>query len=164
MLIYQTLHNIDVDDSERRYKPPFKLTLKQFADIILRYWISRLYAVLNPPSYQLGSASSLDLSLIPEAETGLQIAKQWIRSWAYTLEFLPELEFLTHVVQLAHLGFQLAGKHAMSYLTRVPFMMNPMKPLIYLRPPEERYVVADFLFALNNQHPWCLAAGVTFLQ
>ncbi|KAJ6578043.1 hypothetical protein B0H19DRAFT_574136 [Mycena capillaripes] len=146
MLIYQTLHNIDADDSERRY------------------WISRLYAVLNPPSYQLGPASSLDLSLIPEAETGLQIAKQWIRSWAYTLEFIPELEFLTHVVQLAHLGFQLAGKHAMSYLTRVPFMMNPRKPLIYRRPPEGRYVVADFLFALDNQHPWCLAAGVTFLH
>ncbi|KAJ7801958.1 hypothetical protein B0H14DRAFT_3782099 [Mycena olivaceomarginata] len=164
ILIYQTLHNIDADDSERRYKPPFKLTLKQIADIILRYWISRLYAVLNPPSYQLGPASSLDLGLIPEAEAGLQVAKQWIRSWAYTLEFDPESEFLTHVVQLAHLGFQLSGKHALSYLTRVPFMMNPRKPLIYRRPPEGRYVVAHFVFALNNQYPWCLAAGVTFLH
>ncbi|KAJ7843035.1 hypothetical protein B0H13DRAFT_2364932 [Mycena leptocephala] len=142
MLIYQTLHNIDADDSERRY------------------WISRLYAVLNPPSYQLGPASSLDLSLIPEAETGLQIAKQWIQSWAYTLEFVPELEFLTHVVQLGHLGFQLAGRHAMSYLTRVPFIMNPKKPLI----SEGRYVVADFLLALDNQHPLCLVAGVTFFH
>jgi hypothetical protein len=120
--------------------------------------------VLNPPSYQLGPASDLDFSLIPEAEAGLQIAKQWIRSWAHTLEFVPELEFLTHVVQLAHLGFQLAGKHAMSYLTHVPFMTNPEKPLIYQRPPEGRYVVADFLFALKNQHSGCLAAGVTFLQ
>jgi hypothetical protein len=33
MLIYQTLHKIDADDSERRYKPPFKLTLKKFADV-----------------------------------------------------------------------------------------------------------------------------------
>jgi hypothetical protein len=116
--------------------------------------------VLNPPSYQLGPASDLDFSLIPEAEAGLQIAKQWIRSWAHTLEFVPELEFLTHVVQLGHLGFQLAGRHAMSYLTRVPFIMNPKKPLI----SEGRYVVADFLLALDNQHPLCLVAGVTFFQ
>ncbi|KAJ7877510.1 hypothetical protein B0H13DRAFT_2053786, partial [Mycena leptocephala] len=109
MLIYQTLHKIDADDSERRY------------------WISRLYAVLNPPSYQLGPASDLDFSLIPEARQGCKSQNNGSG----------------------------AGPHA---------RIRPRKPLIYQRPPEGRYVVADFLFALKNQHSGCLAAGVTFLH
>ncbi|KAJ7451061.1 hypothetical protein FB451DRAFT_1284562 [Mycena latifolia] len=146
ILIYQSLHSIDFHQSERRY------------------WISRLYAVLNPPSYQLGSPASLDLNFIPEAEVALQVVKEWVRSWSYTLEFAPELYFLTHMVQLARLGFEFDAKHALSYLTRGPFMMDPRKPLMYRRPPEGRYVVAEFLSALDDQHEWCLAAGVIFLQ
>ncbi|KAJ7671910.1 hypothetical protein B0H17DRAFT_1141332 [Mycena rosella] len=147
ILIYQSLQNIDWNHLAER-----------------RNWLLRLYAVLNPPSHRLGSAASLDFNLIPEAEAALQVVKEWIRSWSYTLEFAPELHFLTHMVQLARLGFEFDGKHAMFYLTRSPFMMNPKKPLIYRRPPEGRYVVGDFLYVLDDQYEWCLAAGVTALQ
>ncbi|KAJ6573822.1 hypothetical protein DFH09DRAFT_1361892 [Mycena vulgaris] len=147
ILIYQSLHNIDFFHHSER-----------------RNWISRLYAVLNPPSYQLGSAATLDLNLIPEAELALQVVKEWVRSWSYTLEFTPELVFLTHMVQLARLGFEFDGRHAMAYLTRSPFMMDPRKPLMYRRPPEGRYIVADFLSGLDDQHEWCLSAGVIFLH
>ncbi|KAJ7139395.1 hypothetical protein C8R44DRAFT_867547 [Mycena epipterygia] len=146
ILIYQSLHNINLDHSERRH------------------WISRLYDVLNPPSYQLGSACSFNLSLIPEAEAGLQIVKEWVRSWSYELEFKPELSFLTHMVQLAHLAFQFDGKHAMSYLTHGPFMMDPRKPLMYRRPPDGQYVVAEFLAALDVQQDWALSAATLFLR
>ncbi|KAF7367491.1 UvrD-like helicase ATP-binding domain-containing protein [Mycena sanguinolenta] len=50
ILIYQGLNDIDTDQR--------------------RFWLSRLYDVLNPVSYLLGSAASLDLSLIPEAQPG----------------------------------------------------------------------------------------------
>ncbi|KAJ7652111.1 hypothetical protein DFH06DRAFT_1094341 [Mycena polygramma] len=130
-----------------------------------RFWLSRLYAVLNPLSYQLGSAASLDLNLIPEADVGLQVVKEWVRDCVYTHEFAPEFHFLTRLVQLAYLGFQFDGKHAMLYLTRgPPYMMNPRKPLMYRRPPEGRYVVAEFILALEDQHEWCLSAGVIFLR
>jgi hypothetical protein len=102
--------------------------------------------------------------LIPEAEVGLQVLKEWIRGCVYTLEFVPEVHFLTRLVQLAHLGFQFDGRHAMSYLTRGPFMTEERKPLMYRRPPEGRYVVAEFISALEDQHEWCLSAGVIFLR
>ncbi|KAJ7171695.1 hypothetical protein C8R43DRAFT_874648, partial [Mycena crocata] len=145
ILIYQSLHRV-IDDSERRN------------------WISRLYTTLNPPSYQLGSVHCLDLNSIPEAEEGLHVVKEWIRGWSFTLEFFPELQFLTHVVQLARLAFQFDRTHAMSYLTRSAFMRDPRKPLMYRRPPDGSYVVAEFLSALENEQEWCLSAGVIFLR
>ncbi|KAJ6569465.1 hypothetical protein B0H19DRAFT_938852 [Mycena capillaripes] len=148
ILIYQGLRNIDTD--QRRYVTPF--------------WLSRLYAVLNPPSYQLGSAASLNFDLIPEAQAALQVVKEWVRGCVYTLEFAPEIHFLTRLVQLAQLGFQFDGRHAMSYLTHGLFMMDPRKPLMYRRPPEGQYVVAEFISALEDQHEWCLSAAVIFLR
>ncbi|KAF7340238.1 UvrD-like helicase ATP-binding domain-containing protein [Mycena venus] len=144
ILIYQGLDNIDTDER--------------------RFWLSRLYDVLNPPSHQFGSVASLDVALIPEAQSGLQIVKEWIRDCVYALEFVPEFQFLTRLVQLAQLGFQFDGRHAMSYLSRGPFMMDPRKPLMYRRPPEGRYVVSEFVSALEDQHDWCLSAGVIFLR
>jgi hypothetical protein len=104
---------------------------------------------------------SLDLNLIPEAQLGLQIVKEWVRDCVYTLEFLPE--FLTLVVQLTQLGFQFDGRNVTSYLNHSPFMIDPRKPLIYRRPPEGRYVVAEFVVALEDRYDWCLSAGVMFL-
>ncbi|KAJ7715028.1 hypothetical protein DFH07DRAFT_762888, partial [Mycena maculata] len=146
ILIYHSLHNIEADDSERRY------------------WISRLYAELNPPSYQLGSAHNLDFRLIPEAEAALQIVKEWVKSSIYTVEFAPETDFLTRTVQLALMAFQFDAKHAMSYLTRAPFMVDPRKPLKYQRPPQGHYIVADFFSALEDKETWGLSAGIVFLQ
>ncbi|KAJ6498114.1 hypothetical protein C8R47DRAFT_1212438 [Mycena vitilis] len=129
-----------------------------------RFWLSRLYAVLNPLSYQLGSAASLDWNLIPEAKSGLQVVKEWVWGCVYTHEFAPQFHFLTRLVQLAYLGFQFDGTHAMSYLNRSPFMTAPTKPAMYGRPPDGRYVVAEFLSALEDQNEWCLSAEVMFLR
>ncbi|KAJ6614863.1 hypothetical protein B0H10DRAFT_2042924 [Mycena sp. CBHHK59/15] len=144
--IYQSLRSIDHDHSQRRY------------------WISRLYATLNPPSYHLGSISVLDLASIPESETGFQVVKEWVRSWAYMLEFVPELEFLTHFLHIANISFQFDRTHAMSYMTRGHFMTSPKKPLKYRRPPDGQYVVAELLCALDGQYDWCLSAGVIFIR
>lgn len=146
ILIYQTLHSIEQHHAERRR------------------WISRLYAVLNPPSFHLGSAASLDLNSIPEAELALQVVKEWVRNWSFALEFSPETHFLTDMIQLARLGFELDRKHATVYSSRFSFMMDPRKPLIYRRPPEGRYIVGEFLSALDDRYEWCLSAGVIFLQ
>ncbi|KAJ7237474.1 hypothetical protein B0H12DRAFT_1238216 [Mycena haematopus] len=146
ILIYQGLNSIDTD--QRRQV----------------FWLSRLYEVLNPLSYQLGSAASLDLSSIPEAQVGLQIVREWVRDGVYALEFVPEFHFLTRLVQLTQLGFQFDGRNALSYLNRGPFMTNPSKPPMYRRPPEGQYVVAEFISALEDRHEWCLSAGVMFLR
>ncbi|KAF8151966.1 hypothetical protein K438DRAFT_1778624 [Mycena galopus ATCC 62051] len=144
ILIYQGINKIDMDQR--------------------RYWLARLYAVLNPVSYQFGSAASLDLNLIPEAPAALPIVKEWVRDGVYTLGFLPEFHFLTRLVQLAQLGFQFDGRNAMSYLTHGPCMLDPRQPLKYRRPPEGRYVVAEFISALEDQNEWSLSAGVVFLR
>ncbi|KAJ7479971.1 hypothetical protein B0H11DRAFT_1725402, partial [Mycena galericulata] len=148
ILIYQSLYHTNIDQFEFEQ----------------RSWISRLYAALNPPSYQLGSAHCLDFSLIPEAEAALQVVKEWIRSLIYALHFTPEIHFLTHMVQLAHLAFQFDAPHAMTYLTRGPFMLDERKPLMYRRPPEGRYVVAEFLSVLEDQEQFGISAGVMFLR
>ncbi|KAJ7037374.1 hypothetical protein C8F04DRAFT_1393598 [Mycena alexandri] len=142
ILIYDGLHDIDVAQRS--------------------HWLSRLYAVLNPPSYQLGSAARLDFNRIPEANLGLQIVKEWVRGFVYRLGFIPD--FLTRMVQLAHLGFELDRKHAKEYFAHSPFMKDSTKPLMYQRPPGEQYIVAEFLSGLENQEIWSLSAGVMFLR
>ncbi|KAJ7151710.1 hypothetical protein C8R46DRAFT_1357916 [Mycena filopes] len=127
-------------------------------------WLSRLYVVLHPAFYQLGSAANLDLRGIPEFPSGLQIVKEWVRGSVYTLGFIPDSDFLTRMVQLANLGFQFDGTHAMEYLTHGAFMMDPRKPLKYRRPPEGQYIVAEFLFSLQNHDDSCLSAGIYFLH
>ncbi|KAJ7139425.1 hypothetical protein C8R44DRAFT_764441 [Mycena epipterygia] len=126
-----------------------------------RYWISRLYSVLYPSSYRLGSASSLDLSSIPEAEAGFQVVKEWVRSWVYDFNFMPAIKFMSNLAQVARLSFQLDRKDAMSYLTQSPFML--MKPSIYLR-SGNNYVVAEFLSSLEGKDETCISAGVLFVR
>ncbi|KAJ6577097.1 hypothetical protein B0H10DRAFT_1963249 [Mycena sp. CBHHK59/15] len=144
ILIYQNLRFIETDLDTRKY------------------WILRLYAALNPPFYLLGSASSLDLASIPEAKAGFQIVKEWVRSWVYGLKFSPQFQFLTQLAQAAILGFQFDRKDAMSYLTHGPYMDAP--PSVYLRGPEKRYIVGEFLSSLEGKEQWCISAGVLFVR
>jgi hypothetical protein len=129
-----------------------------------RFWITQLYSVLNPASHHLGSAASLDIFSIPEAALALNAVKEWVRNWAYTLEFIPESAFITHLIQIASIASAFDRKRAMSYLIFGPFMTNPRKPLQYMRRPEDRYIVGEFLSALDGQEHRCLSAGVIFLQ
>ncbi|KAK7064846.1 UvrD-like helicase ATP-binding domain-containing protein [Favolaschia claudopus] len=128
------------------------------------FWLSRLYTLLNPLSYQLGSVASLDLTLIPLAEfrSALQIVKEWVRDGVYSLQFHPEAHFLTRFVHLAQFGFQFDAGRAMSYLTRASILMDPKKPLIYRAPPDGRYVVNGYIHSLDDQHVWSLSAGIDF--
>ncbi|KAJ7725516.1 hypothetical protein DFH07DRAFT_853912 [Mycena maculata] len=126
-----------------------------------RYWISRLYSALYPSFYRLGSASSLDLSYIPEAEAAFQVVKEWSRRWIYGFEFIPLMKFLSNLAQVARLSFQLDTKDAMSYLTQSPFI--GIKPTIYLR-RGGNYVVTEFLLSLQGKEETCISAGVLFVQ
>ncbi|KAF8151989.1 hypothetical protein K438DRAFT_1988110 [Mycena galopus ATCC 62051] len=126
-----------------------------------RYWISRLYSSLYPSFYRLGSASSLDLGSIPEAEAGFQVVKEWVRSWVYDFEFFPAAKFLSSLVQVARLSFQLDRRDAMSYLTNSPFMR--MQPSLYLRPGGS-YVVGEFLWLLEGKQEICISAGILFAR
>ncbi|KAJ7836348.1 hypothetical protein B0H14DRAFT_2794293 [Mycena olivaceomarginata] len=143
ILIFQTVQFI-VNDSAAR-----------------RYWISRLYSALYPSFYRLGSASSLDLASIPEAEAGFQVVKEWVRSWVYDFEFFPAPKFLSNLAQVARLSFQLDRKDAMSYLTNSPFMR--MQPSVYMR-PGNNYIVGEFLWLLEGKQEICLSAGVLFVR
>jgi hypothetical protein len=126
-----------------------------------RHWISRLYSALYPAFYRLGSASSLDISLIPEAEPGFQVVKEWVRSWVYDFQFMPPIKFLSNLVQVSRLSFQLDRKDAMSYLTQSPFMH--LQPAIYQR-ADSRYVVGEFLSSLEGKDTTCISAGVLFVR
>ncbi|KAJ7671947.1 hypothetical protein B0H17DRAFT_1208872 [Mycena rosella] len=126
-----------------------------------RYWISRLYSALYPSFYRLGSAASLELSSIPEAEAGFQVVKEWVRAWAYDFNFMPPVKFLSNLAQVSRLSFQLDRKDAMSYLTQSPFML--MKPAIYTR-PGHNYVVGEFLTSLDGKEQTCISAGVLFAR
>ncbi|KAJ6573853.1 hypothetical protein DFH09DRAFT_1311930 [Mycena vulgaris] len=126
-----------------------------------RYWISRLYSALYPSFYCLGSASSLDLSLIPEAEAGFQVVKEWVRGWVYEFNFMPPMKFLSNLAQVSRLSFQFDRKDAMSYLTQSPFMR--MKPAIYMRSGNS-YVVSEFLSSVEGNEQTCISAGVLFVR
>ncbi|KAJ7451097.1 hypothetical protein FB451DRAFT_1566339 [Mycena latifolia] len=126
-----------------------------------RYWISRLYSALYPSFYRLGSAASLDLSSIPEADVGFQVVKEWVRAWVYDFNFMPPVKFLSNLAQVSRLSFQLDRKDAMSYLTQSPFVR--MKPSIYMR-PGNNYVVGEFLSSLEGKEPTCISAGVLFVR
>ncbi|KAJ7479993.1 hypothetical protein B0H11DRAFT_1263344 [Mycena galericulata] len=126
-----------------------------------RYWISRLYSALYPSFYRLGSASSLDLSSIPEAEAAFQVVKESLRSWVYAFELTPQAKFLSNLSQVARLSFQLDRKDAMSYLTQSPFMR--LKPAIYMR-EGRNYVVGEFLLSLEGKDQTCISAGVLFVR
>jgi hypothetical protein len=120
-----------------------------------------LYSVLYPSFYRLGSASSLNLSSIPEAEAGFQVVKEWVRSWVYEFNFSPQMRFLSNLAQVSKLSFQLDRKDAMSYLTKSPFMR--MKPSIYMR-PGSCYIVGEFLSSLEGKEETCISAGVLFVR
>ncbi|KAJ6456165.1 hypothetical protein C8R45DRAFT_1187129 [Mycena sanguinolenta] len=131
-------------------------------NISRRYWISRLYSSLYPSFYRLGSASSLNLGSIPEAEAGFQVVRSWIRSWVYDFEFFPATAtFLSNLVQVARLSFQLDRKDAMSYLTNSPFMR--LQPSTYKRRGDS-YVVGEFLWMLEGKQEICISAGILFAR
>ncbi|KAK7064824.1 UvrD-like helicase ATP-binding domain-containing protein [Favolaschia claudopus] len=126
-----------------------------------RYWITRLYSSLYPSFYRLGSASSLDLGSIPEAEAGFRVVKEWVRSWVYDFEFFPAPKFLSNLAQVCRLSFQLDPKGAMSYLTNSAFMR--MQPSVYVR-AGSNYVVGEFLLSLEGRQETCISAGVLFVR
>ncbi|KAJ7630373.1 hypothetical protein FB45DRAFT_915319 [Roridomyces roridus] len=126
-----------------------------------RYWISRLYSALYPSFYRLGSASSLDLSSIPEADEAFPVVKEWIRSWCYQFSFLPEIKFLSNLSQVARLGFELDPKSAMSYMMQSPVMR--LKPTIYKR-RGDNYIVGELLQSLELREQASISAGVLFVQ
>ncbi|KAF7306351.1 UvrD-like helicase ATP-binding domain-containing protein [Mycena indigotica] len=144
ILILDNVQYIDTDFLEKR-----------------KYWISRLYSVLYPPYYRLGSAAALDLGSIPEAEAGLQVARQWVRSLVYDCEFLPMPMFLSNLAQITKLSFQFDRRDAMSFLKQGPYML--LQPPIYMR-SSESYIVGEFLQSLEAKTPTCICAGVLFVR
>ncbi|KAJ7222624.1 hypothetical protein GGX14DRAFT_558715 [Mycena pura] len=126
-----------------------------------QYWVSRLYTTLYPPYFRLGSASGLDLGLIPEAEPAFQVLKHWVRSWAYEFQFTPHTKFLSNLSQIVRLSFRFDPKDAMSYLTQSPFIS--IQPAIYHRQGGS-YIVAEFLSFLHGKAPESISAGVLFVR
>ncbi|KAF7310359.1 UvrD-like helicase ATP-binding domain-containing protein [Mycena chlorophos] len=128
------------------------------------FWLSRLYSILNPPSHALGSSSSL--RRIPEVADGLRVIADWLRDRAYALDFDPrtQIRFLTRLMETTQLSFHFQRDHALEYFKYAPFMVNERKPLIYRRPPEGKYIVAEFLSFLEDADKAAISAGVIFLN
>nr|GAT61403.1 predicted protein [Mycena chlorophos] len=128
------------------------------------HWLSRLYNILNPVTHSLGTPARL--RRIPEVADGLRVIADWLRDRAYALDFDPrsQIRFLTRLMETTQLSFHFYRHRAMDYLAQAPFMVDPRKPLVYRRPPDGQYVVAELLLSLQDMDQSSVAAGVLFLR
>lgn len=129
-----------------------------------RYWIEKFHEALDPPFYLLGTSMNFDKSMVPEAEKGIQVAKDWVRSLIYNLDFVPQKSFLTNMLRLANLGLFLDPKDAPKYLFRGPFMTSVPRPDVFLQGPENRYIVSELLVCAGASDPLFLWRGINGIR
>ncbi|KAI0089831.1 hypothetical protein BDY19DRAFT_992789 [Irpex rosettiformis] len=138
-------------------------TRKEFAKQ-RRRWISRLYEAYFPVHSKAGSALQLDLALIPEADKGFEIVKEWIRDLLYTqcFEYLGPWNFLTFIAEVATLALRFEKHNAFDYFRRAPCVTMD-RPERYIR-NGGRYIVWDLLDFLGRTSATSLSAGVCFIK
>jgi len=118
---------------------------------------------LNPPFYLLGTPANLNVALIPEAQKGFQVVKEWIRNLVYKLDHRPQTPFLTTLMRAAYLSFTFDRKQASDYMYRARCMTTSPFPQEYYRGPGE-YIVGELLASLEGTQVWCLSGGVLFVK
>jgi hypothetical protein len=132
-----------------------------------RYWLDQLYEALNPYFYVYGCRANLQLSLIPGAERGLLVVKDWVRHMIYTNDpYKYATTFLTTFVRSAILSFDHDGNEAFDYINRARCMTyrRPPRSLIRVRSNQNVYILKDLVNALHGIQPSCLSTGVMFVR
>jgi hypothetical protein len=132
--------------------------------ILLRYWLNQLYEVLNPPFYLLGTASNWCGTLNLQQEKGIQVAKDWVRELAYTLDFKPQIPFLTNLMRGVILAVIFDKKEASNYLYRSRFMSTHIRPIQYLRQPDNVEMLPELITSLAGNTKWSLSAGILCIR
>ncbi|KAF8885252.1 hypothetical protein CPB84DRAFT_1788531 [Gymnopilus junonius] len=128
-----------------------------------RFWIGRLYDVLNPPHYSLGSPC-----LVPEDDFDIRKALttllDWIRKITSDLDcWRPS--FLTLVMQTADLAFTFDKKQASVYMYRSNFIASPMNvPGRYLRGETRQNTLHELLVSFNGRGSSSLLMGILFIR
>jgi len=89
----------------------------------------------------------------------LSVVKLWLEGFALSLDFKPQVHFLTEVMRVAALGFRL-DPNAENYLYRGKYMVKPR----YI-PPQYfdtmgGYVIPQLFSAFPANQVWSLHAGI----
>ncbi|KIM81679.1 hypothetical protein PILCRDRAFT_485798 [Piloderma croceum F 1598] len=132
-----------------------------------RYWLDWLYKALNPYFYVYGCHANLQLSLIPRAERGLVVVKDWVRHMIYTNDpYKYETTFLMTFLRSAILSFDHNGNEAFDYINRARCMAYKRPPLSLIRvwSNQNVYILKDLINALHGVQPSCLSTGVMFVK
>jgi hypothetical protein len=138
---------------------------------------------LNPLFYLNGSISTTQLDLIPEANTGFPIVKQWIEDILFSLNpSRQELQgrFVTNLMKATNIGFHLDDYFVHDCLKRIPAvrhayfeydqlarMQRPqIHPGLLLRRPLQApfYVLRGLLDFLGKGAGVNLKHGILFLE
>lgn len=103
--------------------------------------------------------------MIPEAQKGFQVLKEWVRASAYDLDFHPQTPFLTDLIRTATLGLRFDEKSASEYLYRGKTLHSRAYPLErYIRPQGQAFIIPELLASIQGTAPWCLTAGILSLR
>ncbi|EJF58549.1 hypothetical protein DICSQDRAFT_172899 [Dichomitus squalens LYAD-421 SS1] len=150
ILIFQTLYAIENHHEHARHQ---------------RYWLRRLYEVLNPPYYKLGSSQLLSPALIPEFSLGSQVIKVWVRDNLYALDpYRPANAFLTSLLQGLRLAFRFDPDAASEYVHRIPAVVSYRPPTLMRGGDSEGYMVHYLLGSMQNSDVKALSKGVLFMN
>ncbi|TBU21885.1 hypothetical protein BD311DRAFT_811916 [Dichomitus squalens] len=129
------------------------------------YWLRRLYEVLNPPYYKLGSSQLLSPALIPEFSLGSQVIKVWVRDNLYALDpYRPANAFLTSLLQGLRLAFRFDPDAASEYVHRIPAVVSYRPPTLMRGGDSEGYMVHYLLDSMQNSDVKALSKGVLFMN
>ncbi|KAI0089815.1 hypothetical protein BDY19DRAFT_86920 [Irpex rosettiformis] len=128
------------------------------------FWLSRFYHVLFPVHVKAGSWLDLDTKLVPEAEKGLSLVREWLRDFLYNASFkeIGRPQFLTNIASVMTLELFLEKDNAVSHFNRAACITSE-KPYIYLR-NKDRYIVQDLRDFLSYDGTVALSAGVLFVK
>ena len=133
-----------------------------------RFWLGGLYQALFPPHRWLGSIVHLKFKLIPEADKGIQVVRDWVRNLIYTFDLEraspdKKLTFLGDFLNLATLAYTFDQVAAREYMRRAS-CVSVSRPTDLLRGKEDQYIVFDLILALDGIDRASIVAGVLFLQ
>ncbi|KAK0506460.1 hypothetical protein EDD18DRAFT_1455776 [Armillaria luteobubalina] len=127
-----------------------------------KFWIHRLCNALHPPHHMFGSSSHLALSTVPEATKGLNIVKDWMRTFVYRQEFLPDIAFLTDVIRTTTLAFMFDRSEADDYLKHAAYFSMRTPPMYIRRGGSS--ILPELLAAMSGTYTWSLTAGFVFVE
>ncbi|KAF9523644.1 hypothetical protein CPB83DRAFT_681179 [Crepidotus variabilis] len=130
-----------------------------------KFWILKLYEVLNPASHHFGPTCGISQQSLQSFPAATSVVLDWVRSVSYTLDFDPKDSFLTIAMQCATMVYALEKKDAASFMAKCQFVTARYPANgIYLRGPSRQNSLQEMLFALEINKKSSIATGIQFLR